>query len=337
MEPEQSRHPRRTQVDQDSKFYAISFTSRQLKDHENNYSPFLLEAAAALWGMDHFKEYLKGKKFILYTDHKLLEKLGYLHSKTMNLLEHDFIIQCKKGSDMPADYLSQFPATTHDPVISAFDPFQSRLAKLQREEEFAKNTLYYGRTKLWPRKDVIAHADLLKKMFHDKAGLLWVRLTDHKYPRTALLLPKKYQKEALCKAHNSIFSGHDAALKTYIKKTSSYYWPDIFQDIKMQMQTCLTCQQRKWSPTKPTLLSPLPIPECPNWRIHADLFGPMLTADSDKKFMLCITDAFTKYAVVKSIQNIIRMLKQLLTQFSKNGSANSEFLLKSILTATKNW
>jgi hypothetical protein len=71
----------------------------------------------------------------------------------------------------------------------------------------------------------------------------------------------------------------------------------------MQMQTCLTCQQRKLSPTKPTLLSPLPIPECPNWRIHADLFGPMLTADSNKKFMLCITDAFTKYAVVKSIQN----------------------------------
>jgi hypothetical protein len=29
----------------------------------------------------------------------------------------------------------------------------------------------------------------------------------------------------------------------------------------------------------------------------------MLTADSNKKFVLCITDAFTKYAVVTSIQN----------------------------------
>jgi hypothetical protein len=51
--------------------------------------------------MDHFNEYLKGKKFILYTDHKPLEKLGHLHSKTMNqfqtaLLEHDFVIQYKK-------------------------------------------------------------------------------------------------------------------------------------------------------------------------------------------------------------------------------------------------
>jgi hypothetical protein len=77
----------------------------------------------------------------------------------------------------------------------------------------------------------------------------------------------------------------------------------IYQDIKMHVQTCLTCQQWKWSPTKPTPLSPLPIPECPNWRIHADLFGPMLAADSNKKFVLCITDAFTKYTVITSIQN----------------------------------
>ncbi len=49
-------------------------------------------------------------------------------------------------------------------------------------------------------------------------------------------------------------------------------------------------------------MSPLPIPEQPNWRIHADLFGPLLTADSNKKFVLCITDAFTKYAVVTAIQ-----------------------------------
>jgi RNase H-like domain found in reverse transcriptase len=48
-------------VDQDGNFHAISFASRELKDHEMNYSPFLLETAAAVWGMDFFNEYLKGK------------------------------------------------------------------------------------------------------------------------------------------------------------------------------------------------------------------------------------------------------------------------------------
>ncbi len=58
-----------TQRDEFDKFFAISYSSRQLKDHEKNYSLFLLEVAAAVWGMGVFNEYLKGKKFILYTDH----------------------------------------------------------------------------------------------------------------------------------------------------------------------------------------------------------------------------------------------------------------------------
>ncbi len=101
----------------------------------------------------------------------------------------------------------------------------------------------------------------------------------------------------------SIFGGHDTCLKTFMKIYSSYYWPGLYQDIKLQVQTCLTCQQRKRATTKPTPLQPLPISDRPNWRIHANLFGPMLTADSNKKFVLCIMDAFTKYAVVTSIQN----------------------------------
>jgi hypothetical protein len=110
-------------------------------------------------------------------------------------------------------------------------------------------------------------------MFHNKDGLIWVRVTDYKYLRTALLLPRKYQKEALCEAHNSIFGGHNATLKTYIKITSSYYWLGIYSDIKTHMQTNLTCQQQKRLPTKLTPLAPLPISERLNWRIHADLFS----------------------------------------------------------------
>jgi len=83
--------------------------------------------------MDFFNEYLKSKHFILYTDHKPLEKLGHLHSKTLNrlqtaLLEHDFVIQYKKGSNMPADYLSRLPGAKETVAsISAFDPFQADL------------------------------------------------------------------------------------------------------------------------------------------------------------------------------------------------------------------
>ncbi len=172
-----------TQVDKDGKFYAISFASRQLKDHEKSYSPFLLEATAAVCGMDHFNEYLKGKKFILYTDHKPLEKLGHLHSKTMNrfqtaLLEHDFVIQYKKGSDMPADYLSRLPASSNEPIIAAFDPFQTNLPELQREEPYILNIHHFHKNRQWPagisRAEATSLTYLVKRMFHDKDNVLWV-------------------------------------------------------------------------------------------------------------------------------------------------------------------
>jgi len=43
------------------------------------------------------------------------------------------------------------------------------------------------------------------------------------------------------------------------------------------------------------LLSPLPQCTEPNQRIHANLFGPLKMMSGDKKFILSLTDAFTKY------------------------------------------
>jgi hypothetical protein len=77
----------------------------------------------------------------------------------------------------------------------------------------------------------------------------------------------------------------------------------MLHDIEKHKSFCLRCQQQKKSTNKKMLLSLLQIPECPNLQIHADLFGPMIKADSNKIFVLCITDAFTKYAVVMAIAN----------------------------------
>ncbi len=82
------------------------------------------------------------KKIILYTDQKPLEKMGHLHTKTMNrmqaaMLEHDFVIQYKKGKIMPADYLSRLPSANLDiiaEITQCLDPFQPDLIDLQRAD-----------------------------------------------------------------------------------------------------------------------------------------------------------------------------------------------------------
>ncbi len=39
---------------------------------------------AAIFGMETFEVHLKGRQFKLFTDHKPLEKLGKVHTKTLN-------------------------------------------------------------------------------------------------------------------------------------------------------------------------------------------------------------------------------------------------------------
>jgi hypothetical protein len=67
---------------------------------------------AAVWAMEYFQEHLRGRRFILYTDHKPLEILGTLHMKTMNrlqlaMMDFDFEIRYKNGSERPVDFLSR--------------------------------------------------------------------------------------------------------------------------------------------------------------------------------------------------------------------------------------
>jgi hypothetical protein len=70
--------------------------------------------------------------------------------------------------------------------------------------------------------------NLAVKHFQDANKIVWIQLNDYKYPRTALYLPEKFRKMALCEAHNHQFGSHNAALKTYIPHTSSYYWQQIY-------------------------------------------------------------------------------------------------------------
>jgi hypothetical protein len=93
------------------KIQIISHASRQLRENEKNYTRFLLETAAAAWGMDNFNEYLKGSKFTLYRDGATETTLGTTQLKTLNrlrntMIEHDFEIQNRQKADLP-DFLKK--------------------------------------------------------------------------------------------------------------------------------------------------------------------------------------------------------------------------------------
>ena len=65
-----------------------------------------------VWGTEHFDTYLMGRKFTVFTYHKPLETQSKRQDKTMNRLteawtKYNFDIKYKKGSKMPAGFLSR--------------------------------------------------------------------------------------------------------------------------------------------------------------------------------------------------------------------------------------
>ena len=87
---------------------------------------------SAVWAMEHFDSYLRGRKFTLFTDHRPQEKLATVHKKTLNRLQeailvYDFKIIYKNGSEMPADFLSQN-------VLASINFFNDNLPRLQKDD-----------------------------------------------------------------------------------------------------------------------------------------------------------------------------------------------------------
>ncbi len=79
------------------------------------------------------------------------------------------------------------------------------------QDEILQGIQTFRNTGKWPttisRPDQAYYTAMIDKLFQDKNKLVWVRLGDFNYPRTALYLPTSYRKEAMCEAHDSILGG----------------------------------------------------------------------------------------------------------------------------------
>ena len=291
-----------TQVDEKGLFHVISYASRKLQKYEKNYTPFLLEMQAAIFGMETFDVYLRGRKFLLFTDHKPLEKLGKVHSKTLNRLQQmmnsfDFEIIYKKGSEMPADFLSRN-------AVDAIGLDLTSFALEQDKDEFLRALRLFLLNRALPQNENLAR--LVTRSADDcfvQDGVVWKRLDKQHNFRPVLLTPPHLKNKIISEAHGQELSGHFGVLKTKEKILDSYFWPNMENDISDHLQKCHKCQMTKPNRNPPQLLTPLPQCTEPNQRIHADLFGPLKTTNGEKKYLLCMTDAFTKYVELVAVPN----------------------------------
>jgi hypothetical protein len=63
------------QLDEEGKEYVIAYASRNNNKAESNYFSYEGECLAIIWAVIHFRPYLYGTNFTLYTDHKPIKWL----------------------------------------------------------------------------------------------------------------------------------------------------------------------------------------------------------------------------------------------------------------------
>ena len=297
-----------TQISDEGVEKVIAFASRSLRTHEKNYSAFLLEMAAASWAIDHFHVYLTGRRFTLRTDHKPLVASNTRQAKTLNRLQeqmnqYEFIIEHTDGHlNKVADALSRNALPVGEISAITLGLTSQNVLKVQGTDHTCQNIIQWLRWGRLPEDQQAARqvqnwgkqckliSGALYKINEEGKPLLWI--------------PPVWRPLLLEASHCQRFAGHGGVQKTLSRLQSRYYWPNCAKDVAHFVAHCKPCQgasDPQGSSKYHAPFRPASVPTEPNFRIHTDLMGPLKTEKGGTKYILVITDAFSKYAVVSAI------------------------------------
>ncbi|UYV75671.1 hypothetical protein LAZ67_13000963 [Cordylochernes scorpioides] len=115
-------------------------------------------------------------------------------------------------------------------------------------------------------------------------------------------IEKKKKREIMKEYHNHMSNGHLGVARTMYRIKSKYFWPSMLKDVSEFVKTCHLCQSRKGSNQLPSgLLQPIPPANFPFERIGIDFVGPLPSTKNRKKWIIVLTDYYTRYAETKAV------------------------------------
>ncbi len=117
------------QLDEEGKEYVIDYASRSNNKAENNYFSYEGECFVIIWAVIHFKPYLYGTNFTLYTDHEPIKWLmtndtltGKLARCALILQEYEFkAIHRPSITHQNVDTMSRRPSEDFSKARQDFD------------------------------------------------------------------------------------------------------------------------------------------------------------------------------------------------------------------------
>jgi len=291
----------------------VYFVSKTLNNHERNWAIIEKEAFAIFWSIKRLKNYLLGRKFVVYSDHKPLqfifngEKNGakVLRWK-LQLQEYNFEVRhCPGKYNVVADSLTR---------LNTLEVLPGE--RLITEDEIIKAQLFDNETKelvkaiknRWRKKheDIRDNAWRIRKILVVNDGVLETK-------DGRLFVPFSKRLKLLTVAHSSHL-GFEQTIKNI---NSKFIFPSMSLSVKKFIERCRTCSLVKPkfspSPSSPYLV------KAPFETLAIDFVGPLPECKGFKYLFVAI-DLFSRYPFVFPLkemktEQVIRCLKDIFTQF----------------------
>lgn len=114
-----------------------------------------------------------------------------------------------------------------------------------------------------------------------------------------IIVPKPKRKRILIEYHDSPISGHLGSFKTLQRIKCKYYWPGMRTDVNRYIARCETCLEQKPVQRKPTgFMGRQKTVDIPWQMVTADLMGPLPCTVKRNRYLLVVSDYFSKYSVI---------------------------------------
>jgi hypothetical protein len=287
----------------------ISYSSRQLRSHEEHYPTHNPELATVVMALRMWHHYLLGNVVHIYTDHKSLKyiftqpDLNMRQRRWLELIkDYELEVHYHPGkANVIADaldrkahcnYLLDVRLTGEESsnrVLSILSLFNITLTPTLRDEIIAAQKNDEGMDHIKRR---MKEGDPKVACFREDAeGTLWFK--------ERLVVPKKeaFKKKILDEAHTSRYSIHSGSTKMYHDLRQQFWWIRMNHEAARYISKCDTCRKVKADYMKPGgLLQLLSISEWKWDDISMDFIvgSPMMTHKFD--LILVIVDQLSKAA-----------------------------------------
>jgi len=156
------------------------------------------------------------------------------------------------------------------------------------------------------QENFLAENEKLHESYSIIDGILykWLENKEEKLP--VIVVPYILRERIIRECHeDELIGGHLGIMKTLEKIRKRFWWKRIIPDTKNFVTACIKCQQRKSIPkiVHKEPIYPIEIPTEPFHRIHMDILGPLPETAEGFKYILSITDAFSKWLIAVPMIN----------------------------------